>query len=339
MINSHSLDTIPNSYLRLFFGYFGGNQHLLVNTSQTKETLTKLGGFHTFEDYCIFLKNAAEFYKDPAIGFTLGMVKHLSTAHGAMGTAAYNSPTVYDCLQIIMRFIKLRMSNLEADWLEDDEIIGLKLSGLDNPYSEYNSVTELALLSIRAIVGTLDATEKISPSKITLNYPAPSYEKRYHEVFDHTEVEFSKADVCIMYSKEKYIQSIAHYADPTVRSSAVKRCNELLKGIIEDKSYRAQIHQLFNDNPGHIWSLSEISQQLHMSSRTLQRRLNDENNSFQQVQVQWLKQQTTALLLDKRLTVESIALMLGYTDVSTFRQFCKRWFGKPPIELRAELAE
>ena len=71
-----------------------------------------------------------------------------------------------------------------------------------------------------------------------------------------------------------------------------------------------------------------------MSSRTLARRLAEENVSFIEV-LQRLKQSLAIRYLDDDgMPISRIAWLLGFEEVSSFSHACGRWTGKSPRELR-----
>lgn len=67
-----------------------------------------------------------------------------------------------------------------------------------------------------------------------------------------------------------------------------------------------------------------------MSSRTLQRRLRQENTRYQQMLDDWLKITALRYLSQEQLSTEVTAAMLGYSDETNFRRAFKRWYGVPP---------
>ena len=79
-----------------------------------------------------------------------------------------------------------------------------------------------------------------------------------------------------------------------------------------------------------------IAASLHISSRTLQRRLEDEGTSFQQ-----LRDETRRELAQRYLrepvssSLSRVAELLGFEDQSNLFRACKRWFGESPGQYRA----
>jgi AraC-like DNA-binding protein len=81
-----------------------------------------------------------------------------------------------------------------------------------------------------------------------------------------------------------------------------------------------------------------IAGKLSISDRTLQRRLQAENTSFQQLLDSVRIELTKKYLADERCSLQEIASSLGFVDDSNFYRACKRWFGVSPGQYRKNLA-
>lgn len=77
-----------------------------------------------------------------------------------------------------------------------------------------------------------------------------------------------------------------------------------------------------------------MARHLNTSESTLQRRLAAEGTSYRKLYDGWLRGEAHKLLQERALSVESIAVLMGYSDVSNFRSACRRWFGVPPRQYR-----
>ena len=73
---------------------------------------------------------------------------------------------------------------------------------------------------------------------------------------------------------------------------------------------------------------------LKLSRRTLQRRLKAEKTSFQKVLQEVRAVLAVSYLSDKRLKSLEIAMLLGYSNISTFTTAFKSWYNIPPAEYR-----
>ncbi|MBT8102126.1 MAG: helix-turn-helix domain-containing protein [Gammaproteobacteria bacterium] len=73
---------------------------------------------------------------------------------------------------------------------------------------------------------------------------------------------------------------------------------------------------------------------LKLSRRTLQRRLKAEKTSFQKILKEVRAELAVNYLRDARLKSLEIAMLLGYSNISTFTTAFKSWYHVPPVEYR-----
>ena len=73
---------------------------------------------------------------------------------------------------------------------------------------------------------------------------------------------------------------------------------------------------------------------LQLSRRTLQRRLKAEKTSFQKVLTEVRAELAVNYLKDARLKSLEVAMLLGYSNISSFTTAFKSWYDVPPAEYR-----
>ena len=73
---------------------------------------------------------------------------------------------------------------------------------------------------------------------------------------------------------------------------------------------------------------------LRLSRRTLQRRLKAEKTSFQRILREVRAELAVNYLSDARLRILEIAMLLGYSNLSSFTTAFKSWYDLPPAEYR-----
>ncbi len=73
---------------------------------------------------------------------------------------------------------------------------------------------------------------------------------------------------------------------------------------------------------------------LKLSRRTLQRRLKAEKTSFQKVLGEVRRELAVRYLSDRRLKALEVAMLLGYSNFSSFTTAFKSWYDMPPAEYR-----
>jgi AraC-like DNA-binding protein len=80
--------------------------------------------------------------------------------------------------------------------------------------------------------------------------------------------------------------------------------------------------------------MQDIARELHISSRTLQRRLQDDGFSFQQVLEEARHQLARHYLNNSVLELNETAYLLGYEDSNSFVRAFRTWEGVPPAHWR-----
>src|SRR5699024_10547052 len=75
-----------------------------------------------------------------------------------------------------------------------------------------------------------------------------------------------------------------------------------------------------------------IAQRLNISTRTLQRRLQDHHLSFREISEQVQRDLAYHFLSTPSLSIQEVAYKLGYTQASSFSRAFKRWTGLSPSE-------
>lgn len=81
-------------------------------------------------------------------------------------------------------------------------------------------------------------------------------------------------------------------------------------------------------------TLELIAPRLHMSARTLHRRLEEEGTSFREILTEVRREIATRYLLERRLAIGEIAFLLGFSEPSAFHRAFKRWTGQAPLTYR-----
>lgn len=85
-----------------------------------------------------------------------------------------------------------------------------------------------------------------------------------------------------------------------------------------------------------VVSLDQLAANFNISARTLQRKLNEEGFTFQQITDEVRKSLAIAYLKAGSYQLKEISYMLGYNETSAFSRTFKRWTGSPPASYQRQ---
>lgn len=329
------------SYARILFRHLRLNETngaaFFAGTNIGYSELMALDMPFTFADQKQLFKNALSITDEIDLGLSVGSQLHLSS-HGHLGVAAFSSQNLGEALNTFVRFSDVREQIVAINSSQEEDGFHIQLK-------EAFDLGELRCFLIESIMSAIYSAIRFfvgqSPigGSIHFNYPAPVYQQQYKTAFLMPVYFSAKVTEIIIPNEALLIPSPV--ADEALHEEAVEHCANLLK-TMQQVSFTDKVSSLLLNNPGKLWTLEEVALQLHLSPRTLIRKLASEKTKFQEIRDSIIKEQaksylSNAKLNNKNMTVESIALLLGFSDVSSFRRSFKRWFGMSPSDYLASI--
>jgi AraC-like DNA-binding protein len=168
-----------------------------------------------------------------------------------------------------------------------------------------------------------------------LPYPAPEYAARYGEHF-HAPVRFGCREAAIVIPAA-WLALECPLADPVMYEASL-RSLETGDRRLESRSFTvARVEQLIASR-GERLGVEKAARLLHVSRRTLVRRLRHGGTSYRSLLEAQQKNRAEVLLRDSELSVAEVAYELGYEDPANFGRACRRWFGVSPGKWRGRTA-
>lgn len=99
-----------------------------------------------------------------------------------------------------------------------------------------------------------------------------------------------------------------------------------------------QIRAIISKGYGNTFpDFSQVCEILSMTPQTLRRRLKEENTSYQAIKDSIRQDAACYYLAKEELSIDEIALMMGFSEASSFHRAFKKWMGKTPAAWRREL--
>lgn len=111
--------------------------------------------------------------------------------------------------------------------------------------------------------------------------------------------------------------------------------NNILQRYRDAESLAERLKARLRALPGERWPTSEaMAQELYLSPATLRRRLAEQGQSYQALKDSVRRERAIAWLADRQLSLEDIAIALGFSDVRAFYKGFRKWTGTNPGHYR-----
>jgi AraC-like DNA-binding protein len=275
-------------------------------------------------------RRAPELANDPAFGLhvaerlKLGQLELLDYVLGS-------SNTLGDFFRQLARYHRLLSDQvqytlaLQGGWFV---LARSGLPGVESPRHAIESTIAFAVIRGRTLTGV-----DFRPHRVTFRHPPPPDTREHERVFQCPVLFRERAD--LLQLNPELLELPVQGANPGLAAVLQRHACEVLERLPESSGFQAQVrkqvvHLLTDGTP----TLADCAAAMAMSVRTVQRRLEAEGISFNELLDQVRKGLATRYLDDDRLAISEIAYLLGFSDSSAFLRAFKRWVGVTPAAFR-----
>jgi AraC-like DNA-binding protein len=267
---------------------------------------------------------------DPDIGLKGAMARSPGDG-GVLEYAVSSASTAGDAIAAAARYAALMTDALEMRL----EVVGKDaFVRLDNRVHLPRAGMDFQVGAIYRAFSCIWATGAGPSLRIFLSYPAPENTAQYGYTFGNTPVEFGapfsgfKFDAVWLDAKLSSAESTLH---DVILRHAEKMLAELPRARkLTERVRSAILTELAGGNP----SVAHVAPRLHMSARTLERRLEREGTTFSELLDDMRKGLALRYVGAQDLAFTEIAFLLGFSQVSSFHRAFKRWTNETPLNYR-----
>ena len=122
-------------------------------------------------------------------------------------------------------------------------------------------------------------------------------------------------------------------ADPLTHAHFVGQCQALLRAYRELPDYAQSVRDFILQNDNYAPKLEEVAKSMGLSSRSLRRRLQDEETSFSEIVLGTRMALAKELLSTAKLPVQLVASQLAYSEPASFTRAFTQWWGVSPSKI------
>jgi AraC-like DNA-binding protein len=260
--------------------------------------------------------------REPALGVHLGMQMRVST-HGFLGFAAMTAGTVREALELAARFASTRTSAIGLSLHVEGDLASMAIEER-TPLGALREVLVLAL-----VIGIWQLGEKLTGKTLDgvgeCAFPAPGYDlPRQRLRFDRP--------VHRLVFPARELELPLTTADPAAKRLAADQLERELAAAA-DVGIIGRVRTLLATH-GAPPVIEDAARELHVSVRTLKRRLAELGTTYSALRDDHRRQRALLLLDDRTCSIGEVAQRLGYTELPNFTRAFRKWTGVTPAAYR-----
>ncbi|QFU74436.1 AraC family transcriptional regulator [Halioglobus maricola] len=285
----------------------------------------------------VLLETAAELADDPCLALRVG--KRLGIASfGTFGFALMSCANLRESIRLLLRYGQLLFEPIWKAYEHDGGLLLRANPTLGTPLRR-QLVTELSLSNVAAVGRSLYGRQvaRAEGIEVQFGYPRPAHSACYKRCFD-TPVKFN-CEHSQMFVPAHVFDTPVKTANRTEHVVFQQQCEEMLRELATVEKTTAAVRQLLIQSAGDFLDIAQVADKLHISERTLRRRLDAESASFRAIVEEVKDLLAREYLTATELTVAEIAQLLDYSDAANFRRAFTGWNGITPSEYRQRAAE
>jgi AraC-like DNA-binding protein len=278
-------------------------------------------------------RNALKLSRDPRFAYHAGLRFHVSS-YGMFGFAILSSMNFRQTMHFVVNYHELATPLTEMSFKEADNCAIWTIDPLPHPRVDaalYKFLVELQFginVSLhREVMGPTFA-----PRELHVTYGPPDNAQSYPEHFG-CPVQFGQPENKFLFDTH-WLDAQPKLGNEITYAAVLKLCDDLMEELQLQIGVIGQVRQILLVNLMRPTSFEAVAGYLHMSMRTLRRKLLEENTSFRKLVDELRMHMAIKYLRDTNLTIEDIAYSLGFSDAANFRHAFRRWTKTAPQQFR-----
>jgi AraC-like DNA-binding protein len=285
-----------------------------------------------FAQLVALYENAAKLTGDDHFGLHIAESVN-PTAFDVVGYCALNSSTLGAAFARVARYHSIWTDGALFTLESANETSAIIYSYVDPCIHEHRQDSEMTLATVTTLCRNI-ATPNFTPTTVEFQHATPADTSEHQRLFN-CPVNFGAPANRLSFPTSFLSLPIAK-ADASLCALLDRHAEELLAKYPPRDSLIEQVRNLIADEfRGAEPSLERIAEQLSLTPRTLQRKLQELGTSYNDVLDQMRRQLAMRYLSEPHMAICEVAYLLGFSESSSFHRAFKRWTGVTPKEFRS----
>lgn len=311
--------------------YHCNGESLLVKAGLDPVSLAQPDARYSEDKMQAFWRLAVETSGDECFGLRMAEALQPSALHG-LGFSWLASHTLRDAIERVVRYARIVSTAIDMNIDEKDKTLAIR-------YTEPELLVPLVPASVDSVPAGLlqmcriTAGWDITPLRVALMRPRPTQCAKEFYRFFGAPVEFSAQRTEIVFDRGTLEQPLP-YANPELARISDQTVIDYLARFDRHNIVMRVRAEIIEQLPSGLPSQQKIAASLHMSLRKLQRRLQEEDESFKGLLDSVRRDLATQYLETSHRSVGEIGYLLGFSEPANFARAFKRWVGMTPQAYR-----
>jgi AraC-like DNA-binding protein len=278
--------------------------------------------------YLAVIDQARALTREPGFGFCWGLQMRVS-AFGYLGFATMSANTLRDALALVIQFAPL-ISTAHGLRLEID---GAMASLVLEEHADFGGVRDVVLIA--RLCGLWQTAKLVTGRDFEATAELAIAEPPYHSRFGHLlpPMRYGQRTTRAIFRADQLDVPLV-MADPAALRIARKQCETELAALTPGARLVRTVRRLVLDREGGVRPPREVARAVHMSPRTLRRKLAVHGSSLSAILGEERRMRAIALLRASDLSIEEMSARLGYGSVQNFTRAFRQWTGATPAAYR-----
>lgn len=308
---------------------FGVGPELFEAAGLAPDALADLDGRLTAMQAGGLLHCATELSREPGFGYEIGLRSSL-TSHGVMAFGLLTSATLRQAIKLGAEYSHVRLPMLTLQLVEDGDQAGVDVQQTFPLGAVRQCMFDLFLVGLARMTPALTG-RPVESVELWFESDEPEHFARYRDRLPP--VHFGMGVNQLRFAAEYLDLRLDTANELASRVAQQQLAGELTRIGLSGEDLIGRVRALLAGGGG--FGLADVAQAMHVSPRTLKRRLGDHGVTFHALVSDVRRTEAIRLLRHSVLTVEQIGAELGYADAGNFCRAFKRWTGTTPGTFRA----